>query len=275
MYNINKNVFKEYLNFEVGSDNTRKTYLRCVDKFLKQTNGEITVRSVEIFKNYLLESGLSRKTINLYLIAIRCYLGFLKKKGETTIKPEEIELAQTKEKEIEILTSEETEKLLECTCLNLRDKAIVHVLYSTGLRIAELVSLNKGHLKETSEEMSVQGKGGKIRVVFVSDRARKVLKEYLQSREDTCVAMFVSEKGQRRTIQLVQRTLKTVGKECLGGKRVTPHILRHCFATRLLEAGADIKSIQTMLGHSFITTTMRYTHVSDKHLKETFLKYHK
>jgi len=256
--------YAEHLDMKMGSPLSVKTYMGCVRKFLEHSAGKTDRVDVDGYRRYLLNKGLDKKSINLYLNAIKSYLTYCQVDCD-------ISFFKVREREIDILSVEEVEKLLGCAKLSLRDRAIINVLYSTGLRVAELVSLNYN----IGKSLSVIGKGGKIRVVFLSDRAKGAVGEYLTSAGICGGAMFVKGSGKRISVLDVQRMLKKAGSECLPGKRVTPHVLRHCFATQLLENGADIRSIQKMLGHSSITTTARYTHVSDKFLEETFDRYHK
>ncbi len=168
---------------------------------------------------------------------------------------------------------------------DLRDRAILELLFSTGLRVSELCSLTRD-IDLNSDELSIRGKGGKVRVVFVSDYAKKVLREYLNKRKDMDDALFIkiaknlpttmAKKGE--TLGVTKRTIERVVKELAIkagiSKKVTPHVMRHMFATDLLGNGADLRSVQAILGHSSITTTQIYTHVTDKHLRDIHKKFH-
>lgn len=258
------------LYFQGKGEGTIKMYRHCLkqfNKFYPWPIDRVTPEVIEEYRNSL--GSLSLKTVNLYLGVLR---DFLKHEGMNGVAAT-IEMAKIHEKEVDILNADEINKLLSHPLASKREKAVFETLYSTGLRLSELISLNKEHLRDQSNEMSVTGKGKKIRVVFLSDDARKAINAYLQTRGDSSNALFVNEHGKRLSTRTVQRKLAEIGNDVLG-KRVTPHMLRHCFATNLLENGADIRSIQKMLGHEHLQTTVRYTHVSDKFLKKVFDQYH-
>ena len=204
---------------------------------------------------------------------------------------DQIDLAKIPERQIDLITPNELTRLLSAPEGNdiktLRDKAILELLFSTGLRVSELCSLTRD-LDLTSDEFSIRGKGGKIRVVFLSDSAKDVLKKYMALRKDMEEALFVQAGKEIRhksegavdgkTGALVRRSIERIVKyyaiKAGISKKVTPHVIRHCFATDLLSNGADIRSVQIMLGHSNIATTQIYTHITDKQLKDIHKKYH-
>lgn len=241
---------------------------------------------------------LKKSTQNYHLIALRSFLKFLAKRDVKSLAPERIELMKMPERSVSFLESDEVARLLGSPLSglkgqprigDLRDKAILEVLFSAGLRVSELVKLRRDdiHLKNKKNgtvEFTVRGKGKKLRVVFLSEDAARWLKEYLDRRIDVSPWMFVrmdkaaNASSVRDESPMTPRSVeRLVAKYAvLAGiaKKVTPHTLRHTFATDLLANDADIRSVQAMLGHSSITTTQVYTHVTDKHLRETHAKFH-
>jgi site-specific recombinase XerD len=240
---------------------------------------------------------LSRKTQNYYLIALRAFLKYLARQEVKTLPAERIELAKVGERSLDLITETELGRLLDSPkgteLKDLRDRAILELLFSTGLRVSELCALT-ADIDLSSDELSVRGKGGKVRVVFLSDTAKKAVKEYLVKRKDFNDSLFVQvgvevrknkdEKVNKNkstlvtgalTKRSVERIVKQHAIKAGISKKVTPHTIRHLFATGLLSNGADIRSVQAMLGHSSIITTQIYTHVTDKHLRDTHKKFHK
>jgi site-specific recombinase XerD len=205
-----------------------------------------------------------------------------------TLPAERIELAKVNQRQIDLITPSELERLLESpngnTLQDLRDRAIMELLFSTGLRVSELCSLTSD-IDLTQDEFSIRGKGGKIRVVFISDSARKAIKTYLAARKDMTEALFVQvpqsiKKTKEKmdvsplTKRSIERIVKIHATKAGISKRVTPHVIRHMFATDLLHNGADLRSVQMMLGHSDISTTQIYTHVTDRQLRDIHKKFH-
>ncbi|MEK7572580.1 MAG: tyrosine-type recombinase/integrase [Patescibacteria group bacterium] len=307
-----KREFLEYLEIEKGSSlKTIENYDRYLSRFFEfaklnnvKNISDENIREFRLFLNR--QSGMKvrgqnsanmkKNTQNYYLIALRVFLKYLMKRGINAISPDRIELAKTKERSLDLITTEELKRLLagpsENDLKNLRDKAILELFFSTGLRVSELTSLNKD-LDLSKDEFPIRGKGEKIRVVFLSDSAKRAIKEYLTKRQDMEEAMFVnilnskSEKGQslknsqrtvlgnlRLTSRSIERIVKYYAIKAGISKKVTPHVIRHSFATDLLQNGADIRSVQMMLGHSNISTTQIYTHITDKQLKEVHKKFH-
>jgi site-specific recombinase XerD len=224
------------------------------------------------------------------LIALRAYLKFANKIGIKTMSPERIELAKVGERSLDLISREDLQKIMNApdisTKKGLRDKAILELLFSTGLRVSELCSLPRD-LNLDEEEFSVRGKGEKVRVVFLSDEARDSVKKYLDKRDDMSDALFVqvdspiknSEKKPNEisgalTPRSVERIIKFYAIKAGISKKVTPHVLRHIFATDLLSNGADLRSVQAMLGHANIATTQIYTHITDKHLRDIHKNFH-
>lgn len=208
------------------------------------------------------------------MIVIRSFLNFCLKKGMKVLDPNVVEMAKTADKKLEIPDTAGVMRLLDCSGLSLRDKAILEVLYSTGMRVSELVAANVRDIRDNSRGLQVLGKGGKTRVVFLSDRARNALGAYLRELSGKHEPMFVRDDGRRLAVRTVQHMIGVAGDKCTVGVRMTPHVLRHCFATNLLCNGADIVSIKEMLGHANISTTARYTHVTNSHLEKIFDKFH-
>ena len=293
---------------------TVENYDRYVKKFLEfaqisspsRIDDEL-VRKYRLFLNREEKSAggnLDKKTQNYYLIALRAFLKYLAKRNIASLPAERIELAKTPQRDLDLITEEELRRLLDaplqeraCSAKRnfsrftlprsgagsdasqnfalpnnlraLRDKAILELLFSTGLRVSELCALKRDSFWEAKNgEISIRGKGGKIRVVFISDTAKEALKEYLDKRSDTEEFLFST------TPRSVERMIKQRAIEAGISKKVTPHIIRHCFATDLLSNGADLRSVQVLLGHSNIATTQIYTHVTDKQLRDVHKNFH-
>ena len=303
-----KQQFLEYIEIERGrAVNTVQNYDRYLTKFIEFTKndnpGDITDQKVREFRLWLNRQStgnnkktgetLSKKTQNYYLIALRAFLKYLARQEVKSLPAERIELAKVGERSLDLITPHELSRLLNSPngsdLKDLRDKAILELLFSTGLRVSELCSLT-ADIDLRSDELSIRGKGGKVRVVFLSDEAKKYVKNYLTARKDMQDALFVQVgnefKGkqvkksvQKETGPLTRRSVERIVKQhaIKSGisKKVTPHVIRHVFATGLLSNGADLRSVQAMLGHANIGTTQIYTHVTDKHLKDIHKKFHK
>lgn len=227
---------------------------------------------------------LKRKTQNYYLIALRAFLKYLRKREIAALSPERIELAKVGDRHLDLISSEELGRLMDAPkgsdVKDLRDKAILELLFSTGLRVSELCSLDRD-LDLTRDEFSIRGKGDKVRVVFLSQEAKNVLREYVKKRDDIDDALFVqfgknakSVQSARLTPRSVERIVKSYAIKAGITKKVTPHVIRHSFATDLLQNGADLRSVQALLGHANITTTQVYTHVTDAHLHDVHRQFH-
>lgn len=298
-----KRQFLEYVEIERGrAINTIISYERFLDRFFTFGNikspADITDDAVREFRLWLnrqpaLHSRtkrlagptLSRKTQNYYLIALRAFLKYLARQEIKSLPADRIELSKMPERHIDLITPAELRRLLETTTgddlQTMRDRAILEMLFSTGLRVSELVSLTRD-VDFSADEFSVRGKGGKIRVVFISDDARRAVNAYLKNRKDMDDALFVKIGDDKKKNQIYgplnRRSIERIVKQCAIkagiSKKVTPHVIRHCFATGLLSNGADIRSVQIMLGHANIGTTQIYTHVTDKHLRDVHKKFH-
>lgn len=240
---------------------------------------------------------LKKKTQNYYLIALRSFLKYLRKRNVDSLSPERIDLAKTTERDLDLISSADLDRLLQAPSgsdiKSLRDKAILELFFSTGLRLSELCSLSCD-LDLNKDEFSVRGKGDKVRVVFLSDSAKNAIRVYLARRADIDDALFVSTEGVRQgqplkkagvhsslgsdslrlTPRSVERIVKHYAIKAGISKKVTPHVIRHSFATDLLSNGADIRSVQMMLGHSNISTTQIYTHITDSELRNVHKKFH-
>ncbi len=285
--------FLEYVEIERGrSVKTVENYDRYLTRFFSQTKAkkpeDITQTAVREFRLWLnrqegVSGSMKRRTQNYYLIALRAFLKYLRKCRVKTLEPETIELAKLPDREIDLISEAELGRLLAAPDLQslqgLRDRAILETLFSTGLRVSELASLDRD-VDLSRDELSVRGKGEKVRVVFFSPEAKKAIKMYLDARKDLDGALFVHYgkgargKASRLTVRSIERMVKRNAIKAGITKKVTPHIVRHSFATDLLQNGADIRSVQALLGHASINTTQIYTHVTDKHLKEVHKKFH-
>jgi len=244
------------------------------------------VRKYRLYLNHVKDSQgnqLKLVTQNYHVIALRAFLKFLAKQDVKTLPAEKIELSKISERHIDFLTPDELGTIFQAVPHNnkidsLRDLSILVVLFSTGLRVSELVSLNRKNIDLKRSEFTVRGKGDKPRVVFLSPDAKNLLSTYFDKRTDNAEPAFISHAGPTKhdalTARSIQRIVQKYAISAGIAKKVTPHILRHSFATDLLINGADIRSVQAMLGHSSITTTQIYTHITNKHLKEIHQAFH-
>jgi site-specific recombinase XerD len=302
--------FLEYLEIERGSAfKTIENYGHSLAKYFEyskiKTLSGITADSVREFRLWLnrqvtgnnraINKTLSKKTQNYYMIALRVFLKYLGKRGIKTLSADQIELAKIPERSLDLISPTELTRLLDAPSKNksndvktLRDRAILELLFSTGLRVSELCSLNTD-LDLERDEFSIRGKGSKVRVVFLSPSAKDAVRKYLAARKDMSEALFVQvennigkrDKKDKKVRELkaltcrsVERIVKQYAIKAGISKKVTPHVMRHMFATDLLSNGADIRSVQMMLGHANIATTQIYTHVTDAHLREVHKKFH-
>jgi len=292
-----KREFLEYIEIERGrAVKTIENYDHYLTRFFGQMQitdtADITEEKVREFRLWLNrqpgtnKDSMKRKTQNYYLIALRAFLKFLRKRDIVSLSPEKIELAKVPERHLDLISPTELNRLLAATDgadeRSCRDKAILEMLFSTGLRVSELCALDND-LDLSRDEFSVRGKGDKVRVVFLSDAAKNSVRAYLKVRTDMEPALFVSvarktESKKRMPSRLTPRSIelliKTYAAKAGITKKVTPHVMRHSFATDLLSNGADIRSVQQLLGHASINTTQIYTHVTDAHLREVHKKFH-
>lgn len=293
------NEFLDYIEIEKGrSLKTRANYNFYLHRFAGwgklKTVGEITPESIRKFRLWLNRVVVGREgetmqssTQNYHLIALRAFLKYCAKRDISCMAPEKIELAKQPSRQVQFLESDELTRILAAVrktsgIVGLRDTAILETLFSTGLRVSELTGLKIESINLKRDEFTVRGKGGKTRVVFLSEEARSALKAYLEKRMDVSPYLLVShdraKKGRKGSGSLTPRSIqRLVDRYAVAAgvtKRISPHTLRHSFATDLLRNGADIRAVQIMLGHASITTTQVYTHVTDKHLREVHKKFH-
>jgi site-specific recombinase XerD len=304
-----KTQFLEYLEVERNrSQKTIENYDHYLNKFLdwakiseaKEINDEL-IRKFRLYLSRFADEkgrGLKKVTQNYYIVALRSFLKYLAKIDIKTLQAEKIEIGKVPEREVAFLENSEVERILESASggsfRSLRDRAILELLFSGGLRVSELVGIDRDKLNLKSGELSVRGKGSKIRVVFISNTASLAIQKYLEKRTDVDPALFVrdvkglvkfeSKKDDKKakkagdnlrlTPRSVQRIVKFYALKAGIVKDVHPHTFRHSFATDLLTNGADIRSVQAMLGHSSITTTQIYTHITNPHLKEVHKAFH-
>jgi site-specific recombinase XerD len=295
-----KTDFLEYL--EIEQNRSQKTIANYDHYLTRLTDfaGEITVSDIDtelvrkwrLWLNRLATSSsdeLQKTTQNYHLIALRSFLKFCAKRNIPALAADKIELARTTRKQVTFLSIEEVERLLEQPDISsqsgLRDRAILELLFSSGLRVSELVSLDRDHINLKRREFMVRGKGQKDRPIFISDAAAEWIQRYLDKRSDTARPLFIRYSGSKKvdltgnfhrlTVRSVQRMVSRYALLAGITKHVSPHTLRHSFATDLLMNGSDLRSVQALLGHSNISTTQIYTHVTDPHLKSVHQKFHR
>ncbi len=302
--------FLEYLQVEKGSSPlTIRNYRHYLDRFLgwmemegiRQSVKDINPEVVRMYRVYLSNLParpakvkgknflpISSKTQGYHVIALRSFLKWLIKNDYKVMSPDKIELPRIKERQVSFLTGEQVDRMLNAPTLSTisgkRDKAILEMFFSTGLRVSELVGIDRDDIDFDRRELGIVGKGGRARVVFLSARAADWLQKYLDARHDKYSPLFIRHSGRvgpgvsdekmRLTPRSVQRMVKKYARKMKIPVEVTPHVLRHSFATDLLMAGADIRSVQEMLGHKNIATTQIYTHVTNKQLREVHEAFH-
>jgi len=289
--------FLEYLQVERGSSpltlRNYKHYLSRLLNWMEKENIRENLRDinqdvVRAYRVYLANLGLGRRTQGYHVIALRSFLKWLIKNDYSVMAPDKIDLPKVEERQVKFLSGEQVDRLLNApsqdSIQGKRDKAILEVLFSTGLRVSELVKLDREKVDLERREFGIIGKGGKARVVFLSSRAADWLVKYLSNRNDHFKPLFIRHKGKldpttpdektRLTPRSVQRLIKKYSHKMKLPIEVTPHVMRHSFATDLLNAGADIRSVQEMLGHKNISTTQIYTHVTNKQLRDIHAAFH-
>ena len=291
--------YLEHIEVERGrSSRTAENYGHYLER-LVEFAGDIEVAKItmELIRKYRLwlnryenDNGetLSTTTQAYHLIALRGFLTYLVRRDIPSLSPEKIDLPKTVRKQVTFLTYDEVMRLLEIipdgsSQTELRDRAIIELLFSSGLRVSELTELNRDHINTKRREFVVRGKGQKDRPIFISPRAAESIDTYLSARSDDLPALFLNNSRnnqsgtsgnyRRLSPRSIQRLVANYARLAGITKRVTPHTMRHSYATNLLMNGADIRSVQAMLGHSDISTTQVYTHVTDQHLKEVYDKF--
>lgn len=295
-----KTDFLEYLEIEQNrSQRTLENYDHYLTRLIDFA-GDIKISDIdaELVRKWRLwlnrlgtntSDELGKSTQNYHLIALRGFLKFCAKRDVPAMTADKIELARTVRKQVTFLDADEVARLFAQTEISkdvgLRDRAILELLFSSGLRVSELVGLDIEHINLKRREFMVRGKGQKDRPVFISPEAVKWVGHYLQKRSDNTKPLFIRYSGTKRvdltgnfhrlTARSVQRMIKRYALMAGITKSVTPHTLRHSFATDLLMNGADLRSVQALLGHSNISTTQIYTHVTDPYLKEVHSKFHR
>jgi site-specific recombinase XerD len=290
--------FLDYMEVEKGrSLKTIENYSLYLNRFYEFA-GDIKVGKIDLdmvskwrkwLNRYKGDDGreVSKTTQNYHLIALRSFLKYLARRDVKALAPEKIELASSKRPQVSFLDADEVMALFDACDTNniigLRDRAILELLFSTGLRVSELVKLNIDSINLDKGEFSIRGKGQKDRPVYVSDSAKEAIHNYLKQRKDNYEALFVQASKRkneedvtisRLTTRTIQRIVERYRTKAGITKHVTPHTLRHSFATDLLGNGADLRSVQSLLGHANIATTQIYTHVTDPQLKEIHKKFH-
>jgi site-specific recombinase XerD len=292
--------FLEYLELEQNrSSKTIANYSHYLNRLVDFAGdiklSEIDVELIRKWRLWLNRLGtntsdeMSKTTQNYHLIAMRSFLKFCSKRGYDALSADKIELARTKRPQVTFLTPEELERLASQpktdTLNGLRDRAIIELLFSSGLRVSELVGLDRDHINLKRREFMVRGKGQKDRPIFISPEAGDWIEKYLVKRHDNSKPLFVRYSGSKKvdntgnfsrlTARSIQRMVARYALLAGITKHVSPHTLRHSFATDLLMNGADLRSVQAMLGHSNIATTQIYTHVTDPHLKAVHERFHR
>jgi len=289
----------EHLEVEGGrSAKTAENYRLYLERFVEFTNdikvGDITSETIRKYRLWLnrykndQDNELATITQAYHLIALRGFLGYLSQRDIESLAPNKIVLPKVSRKQVTFLHYDEVQRLIDAIDLSseagLRDRAIVELLFSSGLRVSELINLNRDHVNTKRREFMVRGKGQKDRPIFISQGAADWVNRYLDARQDTLPPLFLSYSKniettnsgdfRRLTARSVQRMVANYARLAGITKHVSPHTMRHSFATDLLMNGADIRSVQSMLGHSNISTTQVYTHVTDEHLREVYEKFH-
>lgn len=287
MYGYYLQFFKAWLTGGTKATNNKERDF-AVEKINEDTIREFRLYLSHQYKNPF-KGELKRQTQNYFLVALRSFFRYLIRQKLAVLPPEMIELGKLRDRNIKFLLSEQLERLFKVVEVKneagLRDRTILEVLFSTGLRVSELVALNREQVNMEAGEFGVIGKGGKARVVFLSKKAKEWLIKYLQKRSDPYRPLFIRYSGPkskegltdeklRLSARSIERLVEKYRKKAGILFHIGPHVLRHSYATDLLSHGADLRSVQEMLGHKNIATTQIYTHVTNVRLKEIHEKYH-
>lgn len=291
------NDFLEHLEIEKGASpltiRNYKHYLGRLNEWLKKTysRAELEMLDQELvrrYRIYLSHLNLSLKTQGYHIIALRSFLKWLVKNDYQVLSPEKIDLPKAEGRQIKFLNGEQIDRLLNAPSLakvtGKRDRAILEVFFSTGLRVSELVKLDRDKIDLKRREFGIIGKGKRARVVFLSKRSAEWIDKYLGARDDNFKPLFIRHKGKidpttsessmRLTARSIQRLVKKYARKVKLPIEATPHVIRHSYATDLLMAGADLRSVQEMLGHKNVSTTQIYTHVTNKQLRNVHEAFH-
>jgi len=295
--------FLEYLEIEKNCSKLTirdyKHYLKIFGQWFSSTQPHKTIEDLDVqtvrkYRVYLAsrvdDKGLTLKRVtqNYYVIALRSFLRFLIKNDYKTLEPSKIDLPKTESRSLKFLEKEQIDRLINSVDISkeegIRDKAILELLFSTGLRVSELVSLNRESINLDRREFGVIGKGGRARIVFISEKAAESLNKYLNKRKENFKPLFIrysgrlSKENNGEKMRLTARSVERIVKKYVRLARLpvdaTVHTLRHSFATDLLTNGADLRSVQEMLGHKNISTTQIYTHITNKQLREVHEAFH-
>ena len=296
--------FLDYLKVEKGSSpltvRNYKHYLYRFSNWITKTYGNLDITDVSLnnvrgYRVYLSElkdpkgNNLSKRTQGYHIIGMRSFLKWLIKNDVVVLAPEKLDLPKTDDRQVKFLSGDQVDRLLAAPSLSSlagkRDKAMLEVLFSTGLRVSELTKLDRDKIDLERREFGIIGKGGRARVVFLSNRAADWVKSYILARKDNSQALFIRHRGKvdisasddelRLTHRSVQRMVKKYVKKIKLPVDATVHTIRHSYATDLLIAGADLRSVQEMLGHKNVSTTQIYTHVTNKQLKTVHEAFHR
>lgn len=275
--------FLYYLEFEKNtSPKTIENYSLRLNRFVNYV-WNIDVRDIKTmqildYRMYLNQLWLSKKTVNYHIVALRSFCKFCLKNDIDCISPDKLELSKMPAREINFLTEDEVQSIINAPLeyekndlIKKRDYCILEMLYSTGLRVTELINLKRSQIDSETKQFSVRWKWSKIRAIFMTEKAKTALVEYLKTRSDDSEYLFISLSANSRWNKLSRNSVEDIVKKYKNfawiKKKVTPHTLRHSFATSLLKKWADIRAVQSLLGHSSITTTQIYTHVDDRYLQ--------
>jgi len=266
---------------EFGMTNNNTAIQQYSNEFSASAITSDAVKEYRLYLNRLSDKSgrpLKRSTQNYHIITLRAFLGFLAGRGVAALAPQKVSLAKSEERKVEFLEAEDIISLIKMPNVSsfkgLRDRLILELLFSTGLRVSELTNLNVADINLERDEIPVRGKGGKLRVVFLSKSAHQIIDVYLRLIGESDALILNKIAGHRLTVRSIERIVSKYAKAAGITKNVSPHTLRHTFATDLLINGADLRSVQSLLGHANVSTTQIYTHVTDQHLRDIHKAFH-